>query len=192
MDSARHIQNLTLVGFMGAGKSSVGRFAADALHFTFLDTDHVIESRAGKSITEIFAELGEPAFRALEHKLVLELERRSRTVIATGGGLPVNPENMASLKSHSLVICLWASPEALYERVRAHDHRPLLKEGEPLERIRSLLAARAPFYKEADVLINTEMRSTREVALQVVHQFHLAHHQQQQIPPRGASHLAPS
>ncbi len=159
---------------MGSGKSSVGRLAADVLHFTFLDTDHVIEARAGKPINDIFAQEGEPAFRQWERRIVEELTRREKTVIATGGGLPADPTNLASLKTHALVICLWASPENLWERVRGHDHRPLLNEGDPLARIRELLAAREPFYRQADVLVNTEMRSLREVAQHVIHQFHMA------------------
>src|SRR5271157_3671680 len=174
MTSEREIRNLALIGFMGTGKSCVGRLAADVLHFTFLDTDRVIEARAGTAITEIFAQQGEAAFREWERRIVEELTRRSKTVIATGGGLPVNSANLVSLKTHALVVCLWASPEVIWERVRHHDHRPLLNQSDPLERVRQLLAAREPSYRQADVLVNTEMRSVREVAAQVVHQFHLA------------------
>ncbi len=175
MTGTRIIHNLALIGFMGTGKSSVGRLAAQVLHFTFLDTDHVIEARAGISISEIFAQAGEAAFREWERRIVEELSRRTKTVIATGGGLPANEGNMASLKTHALVVCLWASPEAIYERVRAHAHRPLLfNEPDPLAKIRDLLAVREPYYRQADVLVNTEMRSLREVAQQVVHQFHMA------------------
>jgi len=159
---------------MGTGKSSVGRLVADSLHFTFLDTDDVIIARAGKSIADIFAESGEPAFREFERRLVEELARRTKTVIATGGGLPANEANLASIKSHSLVVCLWASPEKIWERVRSQSHRPLLNETDPQAKIRSLLAVREPFYRQADVLVNTEMRSLREVAQQVTHQFHAA------------------
>ena len=160
---------------MGTGKSSVGRTAAEVLQFAFLDTDHEIESRTGLSISEIFARHGEPAFRELEAKVVQELAEKRRTIIATGGGLPVNPTNLASLKTHALVVCLWASAESIYERVKGHSHRPLLNNPDPLEKIRQLLTIREPYYRQADVLINTEMRSVREVAAQVVHQFHLAH-----------------
>ena len=174
MTGARSIRNLALVGFMGSGKSSVGRLAADVLHFTFLDTDHVIEARAGKPITDIFAQDGEPVFRQWERRIVEELTRRDKTVIATGGGLPADAANLASLKTHALVVCLWASPEAIWERVRGHDHRPLLNEADPVTKIRELLAVREPYYRQADVLVNTEMRSPREVAQHVVHQFHMA------------------
>ena len=90
------------------------------------------------------------------------------------GGLPANPENLASLKTHSLIVCLWASPEKIWERVRNQTHRPLLNDADPLGKIRQLLEAREPYYRQADVLINTEMRSLREVAQQVLHQFHMA------------------
>ena len=140
----RSIHNLALIGFMGTGKSSIGRLAADSLHFTFLDTDQVIEARAGKSVDEIFQQDGEPAFREWERKMVEELAHREKTVIATGGGLPADKANLASLKTHALVICLWASPETIWERVRGHTHRPLLNEPEPIAKIRHLLAVREP------------------------------------------------
>jgi shikimate kinase len=170
----RRIQNLALIGFMGTGKTTVGRLLAEQLHFAFLDTDEQIESNTGKTIADIFAQQGEPIFRELEQQLVQQLAQRTQTVISTGGGLPVNPANLASLKSHSLVVCLWASPERIYERVRNQNHRPLLQAPDPLGKIRALLTAREPFYRQADVLINTELRTLREVVLQVVHQFRIA------------------
>ena len=103
-----------------------------------------------------------------------ELSRRSKTVIATGGGLPANEGNLASLKTHSVVICLWSSPEKIWERVRGQGHRPLLNEPDPVAKIHQLLAEREPYYRQADVLVNTELRSLREVAIQVIHQFHMA------------------
>lgn len=174
MTNARPIHNLALIGFMGTGKSCVGRLVADLLHFTYLDTDQVIEARAGKTINDIFLQDGEQAFRDWECRIVKELEHRTKTVISTGGGLPANSGNLASLKTHSLVLCLWASPESIFERVRTHTHRPLLNESDPLAKIRQLLAAREAYYRQADVLVNTEMRSVREVAIQVIHQFHMA------------------
>ena len=158
---------------MGTGKSSVGQMLAANLHFTFLDTDHAIEVRAGKTISDIFAQDGEPAFREWERVVVQELPQRKKTVISTGGGLAANEANLASLKTHALVVCLWASPEKIWERVRNQTHRPLLNGPNPLAKIRSLLAEREPFYRQADVLMNTELRSVREVAQQVIHQFQL-------------------
>jgi shikimate kinase len=173
VQSNRRIVNVALIGFMGTGKSSVGRLAADLLHFHYLDTDEMIQAATGKTIGEIFAHDGEPAFRALEEKAVADLADKSRTVISAGGGLPVNPANLASLKAHALIVCLWASPEKIWDRVKNQTHRPLLHDPNPQKKIRELLAHREPFYKQADVLLNTELRSQREVALQVVHQFRL-------------------
>src|SRR5579863_594820 len=102
MHNGRHIVNLALVGFMGTGKTSAGRLVADLLHFEFLDTDELIQAQTGRMITDIFATNGEAAFRALERNAVRELEGRQRTVISTGGGLPANSENLASLKTHAL------------------------------------------------------------------------------------------
>ena len=169
----RRIVNIALIGFMGTGKTSVGRLAAEQLHFNYLDTDEMIQAATGKTIAEIFSRDGEPAFRALEEKIVAELAAKTRTVISAGGGLPVNPANLAALKTHALVVCLWASPEKIWERVRNQTHRPLLHDPNPQKKIGELLAVREPCYKQADVLLNTELRSLREVAQQVVHQFRL-------------------
>jgi shikimate kinase len=174
VNASRNLVNLALIGFMGTGKSSVGRLVAEQLRFEFLDTDDLIEARSGKPISDIFAQNGESAFRQLECDLVQELASRRQTVISTGGGLPVNPASLNSLKQHALVVCLWSSPEKIFERVREQSHRPLLHAPDPLGRIRSLLATREPFYKQADVLLNSEFRSIREVAQQVIHQFRLA------------------
>ena len=174
MHNGRHLVNLALVGFMGSGKTSVGRVVAEQLHFEFLDTDELIQSRTGRTITDIFAQDGEPAFRALERQVVGELAGRTKTVISTGGGLPTNLENLTALKAHALVVCLWASPERIWERVRHQSHRPLLHDPDPERKIHELLKVRAPFYRQADVLINTDQRSAREVAQQIVLQFKLA------------------
>ena len=179
MTADRNIVNLALIGFMGTGKSSVGRLVAEKLRFEFLDTDELLEARAGKSITEIFAQQGEPAFRDLEHQLVVDLADRSRTVIATGGGLPVNPANLDRLKQRALVVCLWASPGKIFERVHSQTHRPLLHDPDPEAKIRALLAAREPYYRQADVLVNSDSRTIREVVQQVVNQFRLATQVQQ-------------
>jgi shikimate kinase len=173
VNSDRHLVNIALIGFMGTGKTSVGRLVADQLRFEYLDTDELIQTQTGRTITEIFATDGEIFFRALEEKIVGEIAARQKTVISTGGGLPVNPKNLAGLKSHALVVSLWSSPEKIWERVRHQSHRPLLHGENPQAKIRELLAARAPFYKQADVLLNTDVRSVREVAQQVVHQFRL-------------------
>jgi shikimate kinase len=171
MQPARRIENLALIGFMGTGKSSVGQLLAGQLHFQFLDTDRLIEERAGASINDLFAQHGEAVFRDLERKVVEELSTQRGLVISTGGGLAASEANLASLKTHALVVCLWATPEVIWQRVKHQSHRPLLNCPEPLDRIRELLAQREPHYRRADVLINSEMRSVKEVAHQVLHQF---------------------
>ena len=177
----RFIRNLALVGFMGTGKSSVGRQAAAELRFDFVDTDELVEQRAGKFIREIFVDDGEAAFRQVENEVVADLSGRERTVISCGGGLVINPANFDSLRSHALVVCLWASPETIWQRTRHQSNRPLLLEDNPLEKIQSLLAVREPFYRQADVLVSTELRSVKEVAHQVAHQFRSA--RQQSVVP---------
>jgi shikimate kinase len=173
MRSKRHLVNIALIGFMGTGKTSVGRLVAEQLHFHYIDTDEMIQNATGKTIAEIFANCGEPAFRGLEEKAVAELTTKTQTVISCGGGLPVAPQNLASLKTHALVVCLWATPAKIWERVKSQTHRPLLHDPDPQKKINELLAAREPFYKQADILLNTESRSLREVAQQVIHQFRL-------------------
>ena len=174
MQFNRHPANVALIGFMGTGKTSVGRHVAELLGFEFLDTDELIQSRTSRTITDIFSKDGEPAFRALERQIVEELAAREKTVIATGGGLPTNVENLAALKAFALVICLWASPEKIWDRVKNQTHRPLLHDPNPQKKIRELLSVREPFYKQADVLINTDLRSVREAAQQIALQFQLA------------------
>lgn len=174
MHNGRHLVNLALIGFMGTGKTSAGRLVAEQLRFEFFDTDEFIQSKTGRTIADIFAQDGEAAFRALEREVLAGLSTMSGTVISTGGGLPTQADNLASLKSHALVVCLWASPEKIWERVRNQCHRPLLHDPDPQRKIRELLELRAPFYRQADVLVNTDLRSPREVAQQVVLQFRLA------------------
>jgi shikimate kinase len=167
----RQIHNLALIGFMGTGKSSVGRMVAAQLRFDFADADQLIEARTGKRISDIFAQAGESGFRQIEKQVVADLAHLRHTVIATGGGLGADPENLASLREHAVVVCLWASADVIWERVRGQTHRPLLQGGDPMAKIQDLLAVRGPIYRQADVLIGTGMRSIKEVAFQVRHSF---------------------
>jgi shikimate kinase len=173
MQEPRRLENIALIGFMGTGKSSVAHSLANLLHFHVLDTDDLVERRAKKRVSEIFRDQGEAQFRTYEREVVAELSRLRRCVIATGGGVAADPQNLASLKAHALVVCLWASADTIWERVRHQSHRPLLHDPDPLARIKALLAQREPFYRQADVLVNTELRCVREVAQQVAHQFRL-------------------
>lgn len=140
---------------MGTGKSTVGKVLAARLQRKFLDTDRLIEQEAGKSIAQIFAEHGEPWFRALEKQVIARVCKENNAVIATGGGAIVDAVNAECLKASGIVVCLSASPAAIWQRVQGGRERPLLYGEEPLEKIRALLAARAQAYARADVTIDT-------------------------------------
>jgi shikimate kinase len=174
MHDGRHLDNIALIGFMGAGKTSIGKLVAESLHFDFVDTDELIQASTGHTIADIFARDGESAFRQLERATIQQLSQRSKTVIATGGGLPTFGDNLEFLKTFALTVCLWADKEKIWDRVRHQSHRPLLHDPDPQKKIAELLAARAPFYKQADVLVNTGLRSPREVAQQIELQYKLA------------------
>lgn len=156
---------------MGTGKSSTGQILAHQLGFRFLDTDALIEKRAGMPITQIFAEQGEDDFRKLEADVVRGLAELKETIVSTGGGLGANEEHLNSLKSHALVACLWAAPETIWQRVHHQSHRPLLNGPDAQDKIRELLSQREPVYRQADVLINTELRSVKDVAQQLLYHF---------------------
>ncbi len=174
MSARRKIHNLVLTGFMGSGKSSVGRLAAARLRFRFVDTDALIQARSGQTISQIFAQEGEAGFREQERQVVAELRNCRKTVISTGGGLILDPANLESLREHAMIVCLWASPETIYERTRRSGRRPLLKTSDPLGAIQKLRAEREPFYKRADVLINSDLRTLSQVTQQVLKAFHEA------------------
>lgn len=159
---------------MGVGKSTIGQLVATQLGYDFIDTDSYIEAALGMTISRIFAEKGEPHFRACEAALVEELVHRRHVVVATGGGLAANPVHLNRLRQGALIVCLWASPEAIWERVRHQTHRPLLQTQDPLGRIRQLMTEREPHYRRADILVHTEMRTTREVVHQVVTHYRAA------------------
>jgi len=160
--------NLYLVGFMGTGKSTIGRFVGQRLGFTVLDSDQEIERQQGKTIADIFAQDGEPAFRAMERAFIEKGHAATRTVISCGGGLVVQPNMLAELKSRGVVICLHASVETILARTARHRNRPLLEVANPEERIRTLYAQREPIYKMAGTLILTDARPLHEITAHVI------------------------
>lgn len=138
--------NIILCGFMGTGKSTVARIIAERLGWAFEDTDRAIEARQGKTISAIFAESGEAAFRAMERALCEEIPNWRHVVIATGGGIVLDPANRANLVRAGLVVCLHASPAEIAARLVGKTNRPLLAVPDPEKRIAELLAARAEAY----------------------------------------------
>lgn len=151
-----HRMNIVLTGFMGTGKSAVGRKLAERLGMDFIDMDEMIEEKADITISEIFERFGEAHFRGLENQTVRSLDGSDGKVIATGGGTILNPENLSALKSLGPIICLTATPETIYGRVRHKTHRPLLEVPDPVGRIGELLKMRQPHYDKADYHIPTD------------------------------------
>lgn len=158
---------------MGSGKTSVGWELARRLGWEFVDTDALVERKAGRSIAEIFAQEGEKTFRLLESEAVREAASRRRAVIATGGGAVLSPENVGVLRANGVLVFLHATADVLYKRVCHETHRPLLRVSDPVKRIRELLEARLPFYAQADVVVETDGRTVREVADEVLRHLSL-------------------
>jgi len=159
----RKKDNLILTGFMGTGKSTVGKRIANRLGWPFLDTDTLIEEDTRMTIPTIFTERGEHYFRAIEQAIISRVCLATGNVIATGGGVMTNEENVRTLKENGTVICLTAQPEVILSRVQGNNYRPLLQGENPLAKIRELLAARAEAYGKADLVVDTSQLSIDEV-----------------------------
>ncbi len=158
---------VVLVGFMGSGKSSVGRELARRFCAPFVDVDERIESAAGSSIRDLFAREGEPAFREREKAALRGALSVKGCVIATGGGAFSDAENRALLRTYAPVVYLEAAVETLLERLAGDLGRPLLRGGDREELVRELLSRRIPGYRTADVTVRTDGRTVEEVAGQV-------------------------
>lgn len=141
--------NIVLIGFMGCGKSSIGRRLAGRLGYDFLDSDDLITARAGKSITDLFAEEGEERFRERETNELRELVGSTRIVLATGGGAVLREENRDLLKRIGTVVWLHSDPKTLFERASRSRKRPLLEVENPRTTFNTLLEARLPVYRQA-------------------------------------------
>ncbi|PLY00986.1 MAG: shikimate kinase [Desulfuromonas sp.] len=149
-------KNIILTGFMGTGKSTIGRLLAQQLDYEFIDTDSEIEKREGTTIKDIFQEQGEAAFRRMEADLVHELAREEGLVIATGGGLVMNPDNVKMLQKSGRIICLTADVDTILARVATQPGtRPLLKEKDPRGKVLELLELRGPVYSSFEQVATT-------------------------------------
>ncbi|HWA09357.1 MAG TPA: shikimate kinase [Opitutaceae bacterium] len=163
--------NLYLVGFMGTGKTTVGRAVAQKLGFELLDSDHEIERQRRRPIAQIFAEEGEAAFRALERAFIEDGHPARRQVVACGGGLVVPPGMLELLQARGVVMCLHASLETILRRTQGNPNRPLLNVEDPEERIRTLFAAREPVYKRAGTTILTDGRQLGDIVSHVLRAY---------------------
>ncbi|MBI4335129.1 MAG: shikimate kinase [Candidatus Omnitrophica bacterium] len=162
------MKNIVLVGFMGTGKSVVGKRLAKALKMRFVSTDDLIEEKQKRPISEIFESSGEPYFRSVESEVVREASDFDNTVIAAGGGVVLNEENMANLRKRGVIICLNAPPEIVYERTKKYKHRPLLNVDDPVAKIKELMEKRRPFYAKADYQVDTSDMTVDEVVKKVI------------------------
>ena len=167
--AVKRANNIFLVGLMGAGKSTIGRQLAKELGWEFVDSDHEIEARTGASIPLIFDVEGEAGFRLREKKVIDELSRREGVVLATGGGVVLDPENRAHLAARGVVVYLCATADQLYARTAKDRNRPLLQTPDPRGKLQNLLAQRDPLYREiADLVVDTGKRSVRTAEREIL------------------------
>jgi shikimate kinase len=160
--------SIILTGFMGTGKSSVGKLLASALGYRFLDLDDMIVSRGNLSINEIFARYGECHFRALESEAVRSISKECGMVISTGGGAVISPENRAVFRSMGYIVNLTASPEVILERLAKDDARPLLNGSKDMENIDRMMKERESFYSDADIRIDTTGKKLEDVVREIM------------------------
>ncbi|OQA07399.1 MAG: Shikimate kinase 1 [Firmicutes bacterium ADurb.Bin373] len=162
------MKNIVIIGFMATGKSTVGRYLAQRLKRPFIDTDKEIEAVTGKTVAQIFARDGEKRFRSEENLLVKKLVLKKGLIIATGGGMVLNPENFRLLKENGILIALTAAPDIIYQRVKGKRDRPLLAKGDLRENIKTVLQEREGIYQEADLTVDTGICSANEAVEQII------------------------
>lgn len=164
----KRLPQAVLVGFMGAGKSSVGKLLAERLAAEFVDVDERIEKAEGKSIGEIFVLFGEEKFRELERSAVREAVSAPGRVVAAGGGAFADEANRRALKAYAPVFFLDVSVESVLERLSQDRSRPLFGAGKDPRKLRELMEMRRPAYREADFTVSTDLRSVAEIADRVL------------------------
>lgn len=159
---------LILTGFMGSGKSSVGRVLAKRLSCPFVDLDSEIVAASGRSINDIFAQDGEEAFRSMETLCLQQVLQGGRTVIATGGGVVIAAENRRLMRASGVVINLDASLPQVLQRLHGATDRPLFSGGDAPNSVKSLMDERKQFYADADIRIDTDGKSVEDVAAEIL------------------------
>ncbi len=165
------MENIILTGYMGCGKTTVGKHVAKRLGYTFVDTDEMIVEQQHRSINEIFADDGETAFRVMETELLKQMidAKRDHMVVATGGGMPIREENRRLLAVLGRVVYLKAGPETIYGRVKEDTARPLLQCENPMKRIEEMLAIREPLYEAgAAVIVDVDGLRQAETASEII------------------------
>lgn len=163
------VPHIVLVGLPGAGKTTIGRLAAERANRTFLDLDTEIERREGMSVAQVFAERGEAAFRRMEHALTGELTELGGMIVSPGGGWIANPQNVALLAGRAELVWLKVRPDVALARLKGDPHvRPLLVRPDPLRELQRLLEQREALYAQAQHLINTELVTLEQAVARVV------------------------
>ncbi|MDP8292350.1 MAG: shikimate kinase [Candidatus Orphnella occulta] len=162
------MKNIVLVGFMGTGKTMVGKLLATQLKRQRLCLDDMIEWKVGKPIAKIFQEDGEKFFREIESEIVKAASHDKNVVIDAGGGVVIDMNNIKRLKERGIVICLIARPEVIYERTKGSIHRPLLNTPDPVSNIRELLSKREEYYRCADYTVDTSDISPEEIVSKIL------------------------
>jgi shikimate kinase len=153
---------------MGAGKTAVGRELSHLLGWKLIDVDDEIVKSQKMSINEIFSQRGEPVFRDIESEMIREISLRKHVIISTGGGAVLRKENMDALRQNGIIINLSATADTILERTSGNTERPLLRVDNPLQKIRELLELREPFYENADVVIDTQSKTPRQIAEEIL------------------------
>lgn len=165
------MENIILTGYMGSGKTTIGRNIVMLTDYTFEDTDEMIVEQQHRSINEIFAADGEQGFRDMETALLKQMiaEKREHLVISTGGGMPLRAENRQLLSELGKVVYLKASPQTIYTRIKGDTTRPLLQCENPMKRIEEMMAARGPLYEEGALyVVNVDELRQSEAALEII------------------------
>lgn len=162
------MSNIYLVGFMGTGKTSVGRELARRWKCPFVDLDDLIELKEKRTIADLFAKEGEPYFRRAEKRALSEVSREKGFVVACGGGVVIDAGNIKAMKDTGKIFCLAARPEVILSRTCGCSHRPLLNVNDPIKRIELLLKMRSPYYAQADKTIDTSGLSVAEVVERIL------------------------
>lgn len=168
------MNNIILVGFMGTGKSVVGKKLAAKLDRDFVELDNMIEAKEKMPIKDIFYKKGETYFRQVEKEAVKEAAKRENVVISAGGGAIVDEENFKNLKNSGIIICLKASPDIILKRTKNLKTRPLLNVPDPKKQIEELLKKREPYYNKADFSIDTDNLTVEQVVEQAMNLIHIS------------------
>lgn len=161
--------NIVLIGFMGAGKSTVARTLGEWFDMDIVEMDELISERQEMSIPEIFEKHGEEYFRNLETNLLIELQKASRTIISCGGGAAMRSQNVSEMKKNGYVVLLTAAPKTILERVKENDDRPLLKNHKNVEYIAQLMEKRREKYETAaDLIVQTDKKNVQEICKEMI------------------------